>query len=100
MATKYRVQFLPTADRDLDVITNALAAYPRKAERLFQEMRRKLERLKSNPFMWPVYDANPKYRRVLLEGHSLFYKVDETEHKVVVYYIYYAKRDIENLLKD
>jgi plasmid stabilization system protein ParE len=100
MATKYKVRFLPTADRDLDVIANALEAYPRKADCLFQEIKRKLEDLKDNPFMWPTYHANPKYRRVLLEGHSLFYKVDEVKREVMIYYIYYAKRDIERLLKD
>jgi plasmid stabilization system protein ParE len=100
MATTYRVRFLPTADRDLDAITNALLSYPKKAERLFQEMKRKLEQVKDNPFMWPVYPANPKYRRILLEDHSLFYTVDEAKREVMVYYIYYAKRDIARLLED
>ncbi|MDR1069848.1 MAG: type II toxin-antitoxin system RelE/ParE family toxin [Gracilibacteraceae bacterium] len=95
---RYKVLLLPQANRDIASLADALASYPSKAKRIFQEIERKLDALKDNPLAWPVYHANPKYRRMLLEGHALFYIVDEDMHEAKVYRVIYAKRDIPRLL--
>jgi rubrerythrin len=61
---KYRVRHTPQANREIAVIAKALAPYPNMGRRIFQEMDRKLNGLKDNPFAWPAYHANPKYRRI------------------------------------
>jgi plasmid stabilization system protein ParE len=96
----YKVKLLPRANRDISNLADVLAPYPNKAKRLFQEMERKLDALKDNPFAWPIYHANPNYRRMLLEGHALFYIVDEDRHEAKVYRVIYEKRDIPRLLED
>jgi plasmid stabilization system protein ParE len=75
-----------------------LAPHPDMAKRIFKELEQKLDGLENNPYIYPVYYANPKYRRVNLEGHALFYTIDEDMCMVYVYRIFYAKRDIERLM--
>ena len=93
---KYKVSYLPTADRDIQQIDDTLSDYPDKAKRLFQEIERKVKYLEDMPYMWPVYHLKPEYRQMVLEDHLLFYTVDEKEHKVKVYRVLYAKMDIPN----
>ncbi|MCL2820847.1 MAG: type II toxin-antitoxin system RelE/ParE family toxin [Oscillospiraceae bacterium] len=96
---KYKPIYLPIANLDIIGIDDALAGYPDKAKRLFQELERKIIDLEDNPYMWPVYQARPEYRRMILEDHLLFYKVDEDEQKVRIYRILYAKMNIPEHLE-
>jgi len=91
---KYKAVFLPIANQDIISINDALTDYPYKAKRVFQEMDDKIADLEAMPYMWPVYQANPKYRRAILEDHLLFYIVDESEHKVRIYRILYDKMNV------
>ena len=100
LAMKYKVRFLPQANRDIAGLADILMPYPQKAKRFFQEMERKIDRLKDNPLEWAVYHANPKYRRIILDDHSLFYVADENSREVQIYRILYARRDIPKLLDD
>jgi len=95
---KYRALPSSYAARDLAILANILAPHPGKARRLFKEMEHKLDLLEDNPHMWPVYHANPKYRRMNLEDHALFYTIDEAKREVNIYRVIYARRDIERLL--
>ena len=97
---RYKVRYLPQFNRDIVGIANALAQYPSKAGRIFQEMERKIERIEENPLIWPTYHANPKYRRMNLESHALFYTVDEDRQEVGIYRVIYAKRNISKLLDE
>ena len=99
MGMKYKPIYLPVANLDIIRIDNALTDYPNKAKRLFQEMERKIVDLEDNPYMWPAYQVRPEYRRMILEDHLLFYKVDEDEHKVRIYRILYDKMNIPEHLE-
>ena len=94
MDMKYRISYLPKFDQDILRIGEALADYPNKAKRLFQEIEKKLRMLESMPYIWPAYNANPKYRQMVLEDHLLFYLIDENTYKVKIYRILYSKMDI------
>jgi len=96
---RYKAIYLPVADRDIIRIDDALMEYPNKAKRIFQEMDSKVTDLEIMPYMWPVYQAKPEYRRMILEDHLLFYKVDEDENKVRIYRILYDKMDIPEHLE-
>jgi len=91
---KYKVVFLPIANLDIIRIDDVLTDYPNKAKRIFKEMDKKITDLKDMPLMWPVYQANPKYRRMILEDYILFYIVDDNEQKIKVYRILYDKMNI------
>ena len=91
---KYKISYLPIADRDILRISDALINYPNKAKRLFREMEKKLSILEDMPYTWPVYQVKPKYRQMVLEDHLLFYTVAEDERKVKVYRVLYNRMDI------
>jgi len=95
---KYKIILSSYAHRDIAILADILAPHPNKAGRLFKEIEQKLDRLEDNPFMCPEYPANPKYRHMVLEGHALFYTVDESKRAVYIYRVIYAKRDIVKLL--
>ena len=91
---RYKTIYLPVANRDIIRIDDALAEYPNKAKRIFQEMESKVADIEEMPLMWPAYQAKPEYRRMILEDHLLFYKVDEGELEIKIYRILYDKMDI------
>jgi len=95
---KYKIILSSYANRDIAILADILAPHPSKARRLFKEMEQKLDLLEDNPFMCQEYPANPKYRRMILEGHALFYTVDEARREINIYRVVYAKRNIERLL--
>jgi len=96
---KYDIVYLPIANRDIIRIDEALINYPNKAKRIFREMDLKVTDLEDMPLMWPVYQAKPEYRRMIPEDHLLFYKVDESEHKVRIYRIMYDRMNIPEHLE-
>jgi len=97
---KYEVIFSSYANRDIAILAEILAPYPNKARRLFSEMERKLDLLKNNPLMCEQYSTAPKYRRMNLEDHTLFYTVDESNRQIRIYRVIYSKRDISKLLNN
>ena len=96
---KFDAIYLPIANCDIIGINEALVDYPNKAKRLFQEIEKKVNLLEEMPYMWPEYQIRPEYRRMVLEDHLLFYKVDEKAHMVRIYRILYGKMDIPKIIK-
>ena len=96
---KYKPIYLPAANLDIIRIDEALSSYPSKASRIFREIEEKVGQLEDMPYMWPVYQAKPKYRRMVIEDYLLFYIVDEDIHKVRIYRILYSKMDIPEHLE-
>ena len=96
---KYKIVYLPIANRDIIRIDAALLEYPSKAKRIFNELESKVTDLEEMPYMWPVYPANTEYRRMILEDHLLFYKVDKDEQKVKIFRILYDKINIPEHLE-
>jgi len=97
---KYKVKYLPSLSQDIRRIAEALEEYPNKAKRLLKEMDEKLLKLEEMPNMWPVFYARPKYRKMVLEDHLLFYTVDEKHRVVRICRILYGKKDISSQLED
>ena len=96
---KYKIKYLPSFDNDIVRISEALDEHPEKVARLFKEMDEKLIRLEHMPNMWPIYYARPKYRKMVLEDHLLFYTVDDHKRVVRVYRIIYGKMDASMHIK-
>ena len=99
MGMGYKIKYLPRMVKDIHEVGVALEDYPAKAKRLLKEMDEKLQILKEMPFMWPVFKPRPKYRKMVLEEHLLFYTVDEDRHEVKVHRILYEKKDATRHLK-
>jgi len=97
---KYKISYLPIANRDILRISEALEEYPNKAKKLFQEMEKRIKNLEDMPYSHPAYHLRPKYRRMILEDHLLFYVVDDNEKKVMIYRVLYSKMDIPKHIEE
>ncbi|MCL2188654.1 MAG: type II toxin-antitoxin system RelE/ParE family toxin [Defluviitaleaceae bacterium] len=96
---KFNINYLPSFARDLHKIAKALEPYPNKAARLLKEMDEKLLLLEDTPMMCPIFYDRPKYRKMILEDHVLFYTVDEGAYAVRVHHILYARSNISDYIK-
>ena len=91
----YKVMFLPEADRDMDDIEGNLSQfYTSTARNFFDKMKKQLASLETMPYMYPAYEADPYFRRMVLGDYLLFYSVDEKRNLVIVHRIFHSKRDI------
>ena len=95
---KYKIRYIPSANRDLEAICNFLEDYPQKRVRIFSKIDLALTRLASMPKMFPVYDAAPQFRRIVIEDYLIFYKLNESEELIEIHRILYAKMDLQKEL--
>jgi len=75
---------------------------PQIAERLFREIRRKLDLLREHPQMFPLYHDDrlriQGYRLVVIGSYLLFYLIDDKSLTVDIVRILYGKRDVPHLV--
>ena len=91
----FSVIFLPEADRDMDDIEEHLSQfYANTARSFFDKMKKQLASLETMPYIYPAYDADPYFRRMVLDDYLLFYSVDKKRNLVIVHRIFHSKRDI------
>jgi len=88
------------AKEDRKNITTFLEQYSKTAPVGFRnELRKYIEILGENPYIFSEYQSNPKYRRVVIFGsYVLFYTVDEPLKTVCLYRILHGAQDIDNIL--
>jgi addiction module RelE/StbE family toxin len=96
---KYDIEYLPSADNDLENMADALCDYPRMLARILNEMETKLQLLRRHPKMYPLYTHRKKYRKMVLEDYLLFYTADDAKRVITVYRVLYVKMDIKNQLE-
>ena len=92
---RFGIMFLPEADRDMnDIEENLSQFYASTARDFFDKMKKQLASLETMPYMYPAYEADPFYRRMVLDDYLLFYSVDEKRNLIIVHRIFHSKRDI------
>ena len=96
---RYELKYLPAAKRDIACLAEILKPHKQLGARFFRELEQKLELLRDNPLMYPVFHPKPKYRCMNLKNHVLLYTVDEQQQEIQVYRIIYARRDVERLVR-
>jgi len=90
---------LPRAHKDyLHVLAYLSGFYPSTPVRFRSEYKKCLSQLEDNPYSWPVYHANPDYRRVLIGKYTMLYKIDEERHEVHIHRILRSSWDIPRYL--
>jgi plasmid stabilization system protein ParE len=93
----FSVVFMPVADRDMDDIEDYLSQfYASTPHNFFTKLKMQTTSLETMPYMYPAYDADPHFRRMVIDDYLLFYSVDEKRSLVVVHRIFHSKRDISN----
>ena len=87
----------------LNYIANILEA-PKAAENHFEELKKKYEKLKENPYIRPLvrnkYLATKGIRFIKVKNYILIYKINEENKTVLLYRFIYCRRDWINILKD
>jgi plasmid stabilization system protein ParE len=96
----YEVKLLNLAERDLDEICNYLAQfYPGTPGRFLDALEKDLESISLNPNMFPKYEYNRDYRKLVTGDFLVFYKIDEENNQACIYRILHGKRNISTILK-
>jgi plasmid stabilization system protein ParE len=101
----YKVLITELAQSDLDAIVEYISVQlsnPIAAADLLDEVDKCYSHLRSNPFIYAKStDARLEkegFRKALIKNYILFFKVFESDKKVIVYRIIYSARDYEQLL--
>ena len=96
----YNVEYLPSAVQDMVEIVLYIARElnnPAAAERIAERLAEAGESLRDFPYAQPAYTPlrplKHEYR------HALFYWVSETEKRVTIARVVYARRDYTKLLE-
>jgi len=96
---KYRVKYLITARQDRETIKAYLDQYSATAaKRLFDTIKKKMDHVKENPFIYEAYERRPQFRRMVVDDYLLFYKVIEKDSLIEVHHILHGMMDIERQL--
>lgn len=62
-------------------------------------MKKSIETLIDNPYIYAEYEKNQDYRKITVQDYLVFYKVFEEERLVRIYRILHGKRNIKDHLK-
>lgn len=103
----YKLVYLEQFRNDLKeiavYITNELKS-PQAAAKLVGNIISAAEGLKQFPYAQAVYvpikPLKYEYRKLIVENHMLFYRIDETEKEVVITRIIYARRNLMNKINE
>jgi plasmid stabilization system protein ParE len=101
----YQLEYLPIAMQDMIKISRYISyklLNPTAASKLADEMIKAVEDIVAFPYSKPVH-ITPKplkqeYRKLAVKNYVMFYWVDETEKKIVIARVIYARRDFDKLL--
>ena len=102
----FRVKFSEQAAQDLtdiiEYISDTLYS-PGAAERFYNEVAKRLDKIGENPFIYPL-SRNKKlsaegYRVAVIGNYLLFYVVNEANTIAYIIRIVYGKRDITAIFK-
>ena len=95
---KFQVTFHDKAGIDMDEIEKYLYQfYPSTARNFFKKMKKQVIQLEDMPYVYPAYEKDPYFRRMVLGEYLLFYSVNESRNLVIVHRIFHHSRDIKSL---
>ena len=102
----YNVEYLPSAVQDMVEIVLYIARElnnPAAAERIAERLAEAGESLRDFPYEQPAYTPlrplKHEYRKLLVENYMKLYWVSETEKRVTIARVVYARRDYTKLLE-
>ena len=100
----YNVEYLPLARQDMVEIVTYIARElhdPTAAERITEQLIQAGDGLRSFPYAAPAYQPfrplKHEYRKLLVENYMMLYWVTETEKRVTIARVVYARRNYAKL---
>ena len=102
----YNVEYLPSAVQDMVEIVVYIARElnnPTAAEHIAERLAAAVECLLYCPYAQPAYTPlrplKHEYRKLLVENYMMLYWVSETEKRVTIARVVYARRNYAKLLE-
>ena len=102
----YNVEYLPLARQDMVEIVTYIARElhnPAAAERITEQLIQAGDGLRDFPYAQPAYTPlrplKHEYRKLLVENYMMLYWVTETEKRVTIARVVYARRNYAKLLE-
>jgi len=97
----YRTTYTDDAKQDAINIVAYLAQFYASTARDFKTvLTERVNALKTMPLLYPIYENDPFFRRMVLGDYLLFYDVDEERKLITVHRIFHHARDIEQLMAE
>ena len=103
---KYKLEYLPIAERDIRSIAVYIARElnaPVAAANLVREIRKKADNLRDMPYIYREYRGEPQnetvYRAMPVKNYIVFYTVCEDNKTVEIHRVLYARMDVDALLR-
>ena len=95
-----KLSILSLAKNDLKEIRLYLSEYGESPPKKFRDGFEKFcAQVVDMPFMFSQYEYNPNYRKaVIIFDYLIFYKVDESKGKIMIYRVLHGKRNTKPLL--
>lgn len=107
MSTTYNIIYSPQAFLDLSELYEYIRftlQVPKTAEKQVSRIRKTIRSLNTMPMRHPLVEWEPWHsmviRRVPIDNYTAFYLVDEDKCSVTVVRIFYAGRNIENIINN
>ena len=93
-----QIEFLEKAKRDLREIEDYLVQfYPSTARKFNDKLEEKLFLLVDFPYMYPEYEEDSYFRKMVFGDYLLFYTVEETNDLIIIGRIIHSSRDIKSI---
>ena len=99
----YKVEFLPSALRDMTQIVQYIAGHLQNRSAAFslaEAFTDAAQRIAQFPYMYAVYvplrPLKTEYRKCVVRHYLMFYTVDETKKTVTIARVLYGKRDLDD----
>ena len=106
MSKRFRVEYTPEALDDLRAIYSYIAFHLKErgiAAKLSERIRREIRSLNEMPERYAPVSWEPwasmGMRKLPIDNYIVFYLVDQSEKRVGIVRIFYAGRDVENIIK-
>jgi plasmid stabilization system protein ParE len=97
----YEVKLLGLAEKDIDEICRYLSRfYPGTPGRFLDTLEKDFDNISLNPNMFPKYEYNKEYRKMVTGDFLVFYKTDEANNQIYIYRILHGKRNVGTILKE
>jgi len=96
---KYKLEYIELALEDVEGIRDHLSQfYPSTPEKFLKALKKGIESLSDNPFLYAEYEENTAYRKMVVLDYLVFYKVFEQEGIVEINRVLNGMRDIKAYL--
>ena len=96
----YKVRYLQLALEDLQEIRDFNKQFSQKYQKnLLTRVKAACSFLATTPEIYPIYEFNSEYRRIVIDDYQVFYKLDKKNKRADVYRILHGARNIKQMLR-